>query len=172
MHSTLWVCSTNWSNCKKLSSVGPRVAPLLFRTHPMCPFAFLLWNDVQGERFKPRGVYPIQQQASTPCIANRRGENASWAGDAPTKTLLKENGSRSPAFLVAHPERSSGDMFRELQRLSPGRYQPLQIRTLQRGMRKIRSHLLETFEDQWGAEVIHGQAPVPDLPAGRATSIF
>jgi hypothetical protein len=40
---------------------------------------------------------------------------------------------------IANPERSSGDIFRELQRLSPGRYQTLQIRTLQRGMRKIRA---------------------------------
>jgi hypothetical protein len=45
------------------------------------------------------------------------------------------------SWLVVNPERSSGDIFRELQRLSPGRYQPLQIRTLQRGMRKIRAHL-------------------------------
>src|SRR6266700_2826895 len=50
------------------------------------------------------------------------------------------------SWLVANPERSSGDIFRELQCCSPGRYQPLQIRTLQRGMRKIRAHLLETFE--------------------------
>ena len=33
------------------------------------------------------------------------------------------------SWLVANPERSSGDIFRELQRHSPGRYQPLQIRT-------------------------------------------
>ena len=33
------------------------------------------------------------------------------------------------SWLVANPERSSGDIFRELQRRSPGRYQPLQIRT-------------------------------------------
>jgi hypothetical protein len=44
------------------------------------------------------------------------------------------------SWLVANPERSSGDIFRELQCRSPGRYQPLQIRTLQRGMRKIRAH--------------------------------
>ena len=44
------------------------------------------------------------------------------------------------SWLVANPERSSGDIFRELQRRTPGRYQPLQIRTLQRGMRKIRAH--------------------------------
>ena len=63
------------------------------------------------------------------------------------------------SWLIANPERSSGDIFRELQRLSPGRYQPLQIRTLQRGMRNIRAYLLETREEQWQAEVIRGPSP-------------
>ncbi len=65
------------------------------------------------------------------------------------------------SLLQANPERSSGDIFRELQRRSPGRYQPLQIRTLQRGMRKIRALLLETREEQWQEEVIRGQLPSP-----------
>lgn len=65
------------------------------------------------------------------------------------------------SWVLANPERSSGDIFRELQRLSPGRYRPLQIRTLQRGMRKIRAHLLETCEGQWQEEVIHGPFPTP-----------
>ncbi len=52
------------------------------------------------------------------------------------------------SWLLANPERSSGDIFRELQRPSPGRYQPLQIRTLQRDMRKIRAYLLQTLEEQ------------------------
>ena len=47
---------------------------------------------------------------------------------------------RITSWLTANPERSSGDIFRELQCLSPGRYQPLQIRTLQRGTRKIRTY--------------------------------
>jgi hypothetical protein len=34
------------------------------------------------------------------------------------------------SWVIANPERSSGDIFRELQRRSPGRYQPLQIRSL------------------------------------------
>jgi hypothetical protein len=75
------------------------------------------------------------------------------------------------SWLVAHPERSSGDIFRELQRRSPGRYQPLQIRTLQRGMRKIRAYLLETFEDGWQDEVIRGPSPVPSSPAEKAPRI-
>jgi len=69
------------------------------------------------------------------------------------------------SWLVANPERSSGDIFRELQRRSPGRYQPLQIRTLQRGMRKIRANLLETFQEQWQDEVIRGSSSPPSSPA-------
>jgi hypothetical protein len=37
------------------------------------------------------------------------------------------------SWLIDNPEKSSGDIFRELQRCSPGRYHPLQIRTLQPG---------------------------------------
>jgi hypothetical protein len=72
------------------------------------------------------------------------------------------------SWLIANPERSSGDIFRELQRRSPGRYQPLQIRTLQRGMRKIRAHLLQTFGEQWQEEVIQGPSPEHISPAERA----
>ena len=72
-------------------------------------------------------------------------------------------------WLQANPERSSGDIFRELQRHSPGRYQPLQIRTLQRGMRKIRAYLLETREEQWQKEVIGGPSFPPASAAERPT---
>ena len=71
------------------------------------------------------------------------------------------------SWLVANPERSSGDIFRELQRRSPGRYQPLHIRTLQCGMRKIRAYLLETLEEQWQEEVIRGPRPI--APAEMVT---
>jgi hypothetical protein len=76
------------------------------------------------------------------------------------------------SWLVANPERSSGDIFWELQRRSPGRYQPLQIRTLQRGMRKIRASLLETVEEQWQAEVIHGRSPQPVSSAANPARSF
>jgi hypothetical protein len=74
------------------------------------------------------------------------------------------------SWLVANPERSSGDIFRELQRRSPGRYQPLQIRTLQRGMRKIRSYLLEIVKDGWQEEVIRGPSP-SQVSVGCSTEI-
>ena len=73
------------------------------------------------------------------------------------------------SWLVANPERSSGNIFRELQRRSPGRYQPLQIRTLQRGMRKIRAYLLETVKEQWQSELIHGRSPQPVSSAAHPT---
>ncbi len=73
-------------------------------------------------------------------------------------------------WLIANPGRSSGDIFRELQRRAPGRYQPLQIRTLQRGMQKIRAYLLETFEEQWQEEVIPG--PLPSPVSARCSRIY
>jgi len=76
------------------------------------------------------------------------------------------------SWLVANPERSSGDIFRELQCRSSGRYQPLQIRTLQRGMRKIRAYLLEMREEQWQEEVIRGPSPPPVSSAANPARAF
>jgi len=76
-----------------------------------------------------------------------------------------ESGNRSCPGWLPTRNASLGDIFRELQHLSPGRHQPLQIRTLQRGMRKIRAHLLETFEEQWQEEVIRGPSPAPSSQA-------
>ncbi len=46
-------------------------------------------------------------------------------------------------WVQANPTRSSGDILRELQSLFPGRYERSHLRTLQRGMRKIRKRLLQ-----------------------------
>ena len=59
------------------------------------------------------------------------------------------------SWLVVNPQRNSGDIFRELQCRSLGRYQPF----LQRGMRKIRAYLLGTVQDGWQEEVIRGSSP-------------
>jgi len=47
----------------------------------------------------------------------------------------------------------------------------LHIRTLQRGMRKIRACLLETWEEQWQEEVINGRMPAPVAQAEGAEGI-
>ncbi len=65
------------------------------------------------------------------------------------------------SWVLVHPERTSGAILRDLQRLFPDRYQPSHLRTLQRGLRKIRARLRSTVVVQWQQDVI--QADVPDL---------
>jgi hypothetical protein len=69
------------------------------------------------------------------------------------------------AWLIANPALTGVDIFHMLEQLSPGRYRPTQVRTLQRGLSKLRARLLITFDDQGGEEVVNGQAPVPELHA-------
>jgi hypothetical protein len=69
------------------------------------------------------------------------------------------------SWLLAHPELTGVDIFHRLEQVSPGRYRPTQVRTLQRGLSKLRTRLLVTFEDQWGEEVVNGQERAPALRA-------
>ncbi len=73
------------------------------------------------------------------------------------------------SWVLAHPKRSSGEIFRELQRLFPDRYQPSHLRTLQRGVRKIRTRLGATVEMHWQEEVIHGDVPDLAFPGQQKT---
>src|SRR5205823_2130858 len=63
------------------------------------------------------------------------------------------------------PELTGVEIFHRLEQASPGRYQPTQVRTLQRGLSRLRTRLLVTFEEQWGEEVVNGQPPAPELHA-------
>jgi hypothetical protein len=69
------------------------------------------------------------------------------------------------SWLLANPALTGVDIFHKLEQLSPGRYRPTQVRTLQRGLGKLRARFLVTFDDQWGEEVVNGQAPAPELRA-------
>jgi hypothetical protein len=69
------------------------------------------------------------------------------------------------SWLLANPELTGVDLFQKLEQLSPGRYRPTQLRTLQRGLGKIRARLLVTFDDHWGEEVVNGHIPAPELRA-------
>ena len=69
------------------------------------------------------------------------------------------------SWLLAHPELTGVAIFHRLEQVSPGRYRPTQVRTLQRGLSKLRTRLLVTFEDQWGEEVVNGQERAPELHA-------
>jgi len=67
------------------------------------------------------------------------------------------------SWLLANPELTGVDIFHRLEQLSPGRYRPTQVRTLQRGLRKLRGRLLVTFNDQSGEEVVNEHTPTPEL---------
>jgi site-specific recombinase XerD len=83
------------------------------------------------------------------------------------------------SWVQVNPSRSSGDIFRELQSLFPGRYQPQHLRTLQRGMRHIRVYLLQTRVERASPEVIqsgvspsvelHQEEPPPEGHSSRST---
>jgi hypothetical protein len=62
------------------------------------------------------------------------------------------------ALVMTHPEWSGSELFREMQRLFPGRYRPSHRGTLQLGLRKIRARLLNIREEPWPEEVIQAGA--------------
>src|SRR5207248_5060461 len=59
-------------------------------------------------------------------------------------------------WVQANPMRSSGDILRELQSLFPGRYKVSHLRTLQRGIRKIRTQVLQMHERARSPEGLQG----------------
>ena len=67
---------------------------------------------------------------------------------------------------LVHPEWSGSDLFREVQRLFPGRFLPSQQSTLQLGLRKIRAHLLEILHELWPHDVISGISTLPQRATG------
>jgi Integrase core domain len=75
------------------------------------------------------------------------------------------------SWLLANPALTGVDIFHKLEELSPGRYRPTQVRTLQRGLGKLRARLLVTFDDQWGEEAVNGHMPVPELHAEVAVGV-
>ena len=79
---------------------------------------------------------PQEEQESMAFLNWRRTSKDPFAGQ--WKQIL--------TWMQANPTRSSGDILRELQSLFPGRYKFSHLRTLQRGMCKIRTHLLQTHE--------------------------
>jgi hypothetical protein len=68
-------------------------------------------------------------------------------------------------WLIANPERTGVSLFQQLQDLYPGRFRDTQVRTLQRGLQKVRARLLLTFDDQGTQEPVNGQPSAPVLRA-------
>jgi hypothetical protein len=69
------------------------------------------------------------------------------------------------AWLIANPERTGVSLFQQLQDLYPGRFRDTQVRTLQRGLQKLRAGLLITFDDQGTQKPVDGQPSAPVLRA-------
>ena len=97
---------------------------------------------------------------------------ASTLSEAPSSTAILDwprtirdpfarEWERILAWVHAHPEICGSEIFRELQRLFPGRYHPSQIDTLYHGLRKIRAALREHWEERWPSEMIQARVPDP-----------
>ena len=77
----------------------------------------------------------------------RQGCGLRWERRAPargafrlTATSFVDQWEHILSWIRANPSCSSGDIFRELQSRFPGCYQPQHLRSLPRGMRRIRAH--------------------------------
>ncbi|HET8845701.1 MAG TPA: tyrosine-type recombinase/integrase, partial [Ktedonobacteraceae bacterium] len=85
---------------------------------------------------------PQEEQKRTDVLSWRRTSKDPFAGQ--WEQIL--------AWVQANPTRSSGDILRELQSQFPGRYEHLHLRTLQRGVRKIRMHVFQPPEETGSPE--------------------
>ncbi|HEY6411837.1 MAG TPA: transposase family protein, partial [Ktedonobacteraceae bacterium] len=81
------------------------------------------------------------------------------------------------AWVRADPTRSSGDILQELQCRFPGRYERSQLRTLQRGIRKIRAQLLQAHEEAGSPQGPQGNvlstaelSPAKPVPKGLTST--
>jgi len=94
----------------------------------------------------------------------RAGAEKTRAGLAvyPQRPFRRRVWADHAPFWLPLPNGSFGDIFRELQRRSPGRYQPLHIRTLiPRNAENPSLSGSQTVEEQWQAEAIRGPLPSP-----------
>src|SRR5258706_12634370 len=117
---TLTDVATGWTECLPLLNWGREVVlTALQRARMLFPFPILGIDTDNGGEF-------IQENTH---VLNRRSTS---------KDPFADQWEHILSWVQANPTRSSGDIFRQLQSLFPGRYQPLHIRSLQRGMRRIR----------------------------------
>ncbi len=76
------------------------------------------------------------------------------------------------AWLIANPERTGVSLFQQLQDFYPGRFRDTQVRTLQRGLQKVRARLLLTFDDHCTQEPVNGPEHAPVLRAVVTAGAF
>lgn len=126
------------------------------------PFSIQHWTEekvpTDGFPHPPPSLLTRQRQKNS----QKTGRPHAWRT---RKDPFEGEWEQITAWLTAHPALTGGDRFHQVEHLSPGRSRPTQVRTLQRGLNKLRAHMLVTFDDQWGEDVINGQTPVPELHA-------
>jgi hypothetical protein len=76
------------------------------------------------------------------------------------------------AWLQANPALTGVEIFQKLMQRSPGRYQPTQVRTLQRHLGKLRAQLLVTFDEHWSEESANDFCLTPELHAEIISASF
>jgi hypothetical protein len=109
--------------------------------------------------------------AAAPALAKkRRAARMKKVGDLMTgargRIRLRVCGSTSPPASWPIRNATSVSIFQELQTRYPRRFPDVQVRTLQRGLGKVRKHIILQFDDHWmETEVINGQSPAPVLRA-------
>ncbi len=163
---------------QELRTIGKAFDPLrLFQQVEQLQQATLRCEAVRssaGQPAPPASLVPFDLAA---CAAGLAFPEGSETGEVPQEEQRRANAldwrrtSKDPfagqweqilAWVQANPTRSSGDILRELQSLFPGRYEFSHLRTLQRGMRKMRAHLLLRHE---GAALPEEPQAILSLPA-------
>jgi site-specific recombinase XerD len=122
------------AGCARAGQSTPQMALVPFDL-AACAAASVLREEDEADEASQE-----QQQASV--LNWRRTSNDPFAGR--WEQIL--------TWVQASPARSSADILRELQSLFPECYNRSHLRTLQRGIRKIRTHLLQTHEEASSTE--------------------
>ncbi len=141
-----------------LPSAQPQHAPSHATVH------FSLEPDAQDER--PHEEQAVAQPLPLPKRRHKKYEKSRRPHDWRSRPDPFEGlWEQITAWLIANPERTGVSLFQQLQDLYPGRFRDSQVRTLQRGLQKVRARLLLTFDDQGTQAPANGQPSAPVLRA-------
>jgi len=141
-------------------AVKPGAASLSQEGSSTLPFSVKLVTSEQVPADGIPGTAPSLLKKERRRRYQRSGRPHNWRT---RKDPFEGEWEQISSWLLANPELTGVDIFHKLEQLFPGRYRPTQVRTLQRGLGKLRGRLLVTFTDQWGEEVVNGHTPTPEL---------
>jgi hypothetical protein len=141
-----------------LPTAQPQHAPAHATVH------FSLEPAAQAER--PQEEQPVAKPLPLPKRRHKKYEKSRRPHDWRSRPDPFEGfWEQITAWLIANPERTGVSLFQQLQDLYPGRFRDTQVRTLQRGLQKLRARLLLTFDDQGTQDPVNGQPSAPVLRA-------